>query len=212
VIADVFAAVRRAIRVRAGPVLVFLAGPNGAGNSTFFRQYLEDLGLPFLNADLIAGALHDAAPMASIEDFSRLAFEKTEDMRNSLLAEHVSFCTETVFSDPLGAKLDFLRRARSSGYAVFLVFIGLSDPELSIARVMQRVQAGGHDVPDEKLRARFPRTMSNLLAAIPLVDEAFLFDNSSDLDPFRPVAIYSYGRLITRKDPLPHWTAGLPGL
>jgi predicted ABC-type ATPase len=77
---------------------------------------------------------------------------------------------------------------------------------------MQRVETGGHDVPDDKLKGRYPRTLANLREAIPLVDEAFLFDNSSELDPFRSVLIYSAGQIVRRVAPLPSWTAGLPGL
>jgi hypothetical protein len=54
------------------------------------------------------------------------------------------------------------------GFAVFLVFIGLESGALSIARVQQRVQQGGHDVPDDRLRARFPRTLANLREAVTL--------------------------------------------
>jgi predicted ABC-type ATPase len=194
------------------PVLVFLAGSNGAGKSTFFKDYLQPLGLRFINADEIALLLRETALPREVEAIDRRAFETTEAIRESLLVSRVSFCTETVFSDPGGAKLEFLKSARASGYTVFLVFIGLSDPELSIARVMQRVERGGHDVPDDKLLSRYPRTLDNLRKAIPLVHEALLFDNSSDLDPFRLVAIYSEGRLVHRADPLPSWTQGLPGL
>jgi len=208
---EVSASVRTALD-RAEPLLLFLAGPNGAGKSTFFRDYLQVLGLPFINADEIARGLREAALPIEAQNVDRLAFEIAEDLRKALLDGGLSFCTETVFSDPQGAKLDLLRRARASGYVVFLIFIGLNDPELSIARVTQRVEAGGHDVPDEKLLGRFSRTLANLKNAIPLVDEAFLFDNSSDLDPFRPVAVYTKGQLIQRTNPLPEWAEGLPGL
>lgn len=114
----------------------------------------------------------------------------------------LSFCTETVFSDPVGAKLRLLEEARTRGFAVFLVFIGLDSPSLAVARVKQRAQHGGHDVSDEKLHARFPRTLANLRTAVPIVDEAFLFDNSSYDTPYRVVAVYVGGRLVQ----------GLPGL
>jgi len=211
VIRDIRTAIR-GVLAQAEPVLVYLAGPNGAGKSTFFKTYLQALKLPFINADEIASRLHEAELPTEIEDLDRVAFEMAEKLRLSLLSERLSFCTETVFSDPKGAKLEFLKQARSSGYAVFLVFIGLSDSELSIARVMQRVDAGGHDVPDEKLRGRFSRTLANLRNAIPLVNEAFLFDNSSDREPFRLVAVYSEGKVVHRGDPLPAWAAGLPDL
>ncbi|MFY9823088.1 MAG: AAA family ATPase [Thermoanaerobaculia bacterium] len=202
----------RGVLARAEPVLVFLAGPNGAGKSTFFRDYLQELNLPFVNADEMALRLRESSRPPEPEDVDGIAFEMTERLRLSLLARRQSFCTETVFSDPQGAKLDFLKQARASGYWVCLVFIGLSDSELSTARVMQRVAAGGHDVPDEKLRGRFSRTLANLQNAVSIAHEAFLFDNSSDRDPFRLVAIYSEGQIRVRVDPLPDWTTGLPEL
>jgi predicted ABC-type ATPase len=211
VIRDVGAAIR-AVLGRGEAVLVFLAGPNGAGKSTFFRDHLQALGLTFVNADEIARRLRETALPSATDDFERLAFEKAEQVRKSLLERRLSFCTETVFSDPQGSKLGFLKRARDSGYAVLLVFIGLSEPELSFARVVHRVEQGGHDVPDEKLRGRFPRTLSNLRLAIPIVDEAFLFDNSSSREPFRPIAVYSGGHVVWRAESLPAWAAGLPSL
>lgn len=124
----------------------------------------------------------------------------------------MAFCTETVFSDPAGAKLGLLRSARARGFVVVLIFIGLESPALSIARVMQRVAQGGHDVPDAKLRARFPRTLKNLRAAIELVDEAFLFDNSSADDPYRLVAVSTDGQVTVRRPPIPAWARGIRGL
>src|SRR5262249_59630799 len=105
-----------------------------------------------------------------------------------------------------------LKRARGLGFVVLLVYIGLGGPALSVARVMQRVARGGHGVPDAKLHARFPRVLANLRAAIPLVDEAFLFDNSSHDEPYRPVPVYESGALVSRHGPPPRWARGLPGL
>lgn len=196
----------------AQPVLVVLAGPNGAGKTTFFEHYLHGLGLPYVNADRIALALRAADPRAGAEDIDRRAFREAEALRTALVEARLSFCTETVFSDPAGAKLRFLERARAGGFAVFLVFIGLASPVLSVARVKQRSEHGGHDVPDGKLHARFPRTLANLRAAIPLVDEALLLDNSSFDDPYRVVAVYRAGELVSRQPPRPPWARGLPGL
>ena len=95
---------------------------------------------------------------------------------------------------------------------MLLLFIGLAGPALSVARVATRVARGGHDVPDHKLFARYPRTLRNLRAAVGAVDRAFLFDNSSLDTPYRPVAVYADGRVAERFAPLPRWTRGLPGL
>lgn len=192
------------------PVLLVVAGPNGAGKSTFFDEYLDGLGLPYVNADRIGRILREATPDAAADEVDRRAFREAEKLRRALMEARLSFCTETVFSDPVGAKVAFLESARRRGFAVFLVFIGLAEPALSVARVTQRVAQGGHDIPDAKLQARFPRTLANLRAAVPVVGEAFLFDNSDA--PYRLVAAYAAGRLVSQHPPLPAWTRGLPGL
>ena len=64
---------------------------------------------------------------------------------------------------------------------------GLSDSQLSAARVAQRVTHGGHDVSAEKLEARFERTGRNARQALAFVDVAAVIDNSSVDAPFRLV-------------------------
>jgi predicted ABC-type ATPase len=119
---------------------------------------------------------------------------------------------ETVFSDPEGAKVDFLKECRSNGYTVVLVFIGLESADLSRGRIIERVQAGGHDVPDEKIVTRFPRTFANLRQALSFVDQALLFDNSSADQPFRFVAEFRNGGRRRRKGYRPAWAAFLEGV
>jgi predicted ABC-type ATPase len=194
------------------PVLIFLAGPNGSGKSTFFAEYLAGLGVPYVNADDVARMLRAADPAASSDDIDRRAFREAERLRAALLQAGLSFCTESVFSDPVGAKLKFLRAARGRGFWTVMVFVGVDGAALSMARVGQRARHGGHDIPDAKLQERFPRTLANLRAAVPIVDAAWLFDNSSFDTPYRVVAVYSRGRLVSRHPPLPAWTRGLPGL
>jgi len=194
------------------PVLIFLAGPNGAGKTTFFEAYLGATGLPYVNADRIAREMAAASPSGAREARDRRAFQEAETLRAAFVEARISFCTETVFSDPVGAKLAFLETARVAGFAVRLVFIGLDDAMMSIARVKQRVAQGGHDVADSRLRRRFPRTVRNLHLAVPRVEKAWLFDNSSYDHPYRLVAAYEVGRLVDRAPPLPPWTRGLPGL
>lgn len=66
---------------------------------------------------------------------------------------------ETVFSDPVGDKLTYLKETAKAGYAVILCFIGISGPEVSEQRVAMRVSQGGHDVPTAKLTAHLRRCL-----------------------------------------------------
>lgn len=180
----------------ARPLIVVLAGSNGAGKSTFHRAHLERAGLRFVNADVVAREL-DLAPYAA----ARLA----DAVRRQLVAQRESFVFETVFSDPAGTKLAFLEESVRLGYTVVLCFIGISGPGVSEQRVAMRVSQGGHDVPPEKLIARFPRTMANLRAAIRVLPHVWIFDNDDLRTPFRRVAVFADGKRVALVDPIPRW-------
>ena len=168
----------------------------------FVDTFLRPTGIHVINPDQIARAM---AP----DDPGTMAYEAAQaadSVRHDLVTRDVSFCMETVFSDPDGTKVAFLRDARQArGYAVLLVFIGLDTDELAVARVIERVEAGGHDVPDDKIRSRFPRTLRNLSEALRFVDHAFVFDNSSAKEPFRFVAELDNGALVRRSRCRPTW-------
>lgn len=97
-------------------------------------------------------------------------------VRCRLLERGDKFTFETVMSHP--SKLEFIQKARDEGYKVYLYFVSLSDPTLNEERVKQRVLQGGHDVPSEKIKERYYRTMELLFEAIKLSDKAYIFDNS----------------------------------
>lgn len=188
-------------------LIVIVAGPNGAGKSTFVETFLKPTGILVVNPDEVAKGLSPDSPEALAYEAARVA----DAWRRDLAARGVSFCMETVFSDPQGAKVDFLKECRSNGYTVVLVFIGLESADLSRGRIMERVEAGGHDVPDEKIVTRFPRTFANVRQALTFVDQAFLFDNSSADQPYRFVAEFRNGRRRRRKGYRPAWAGFLEG-
>ncbi len=200
----------RELRRRIGAekrLIVIVAGPNGAGKSTFVDTFLKPTGILVVNPDEVAKGLSPDSPEALAYEAARVA----DAWRRDLAARGVSFCMETVFSDTQGAKVDFLWKCRSNGYTVVLVFIGLESADLSRGRIMERVEAGGHDVPDEKIVTRFPRTFANLRQALTFVDQAFLFDNSSADQPYRFVAEFRNGRRRRRKGYRPAWAGFLEG-
>ena len=185
--------------------LWLLAGGNGAGKSTFYRLFLKDTGLPFVNADVIARTLFSDAP----EAHSYAAAQIAQMQRDRLLLDGHSFCFETVFSHP--SKIDFVARAKALGYEVIVVAIHLHDIGLHQARVIQRVAEGGHSVPPDKVASRIPRTLAHLQAVLPLCDEMRVLDNSSAQDPFRPLLVIKHGRVLEQADALPAWCLSLIG-
>lgn len=178
------------------PIIVAVAGPNGAGKTTFYHAHLCSVGLRFVNADTIAREL-DLDPYA--------AAKAADALRRELVRQRESFIFETVFSDPVADKLNFLRQAAESGYTVALYYIGISSPATSEQRVAMRVSQGGHDVPLDKLISRFPRTLANLHAAIAQLPHVLVFNNDNLASPFRKVAIFEHGKPVFRASPLPPW-------
>jgi predicted ABC-type ATPase len=178
------------------PIVVALAGPNGAGKTTFYHAHLRAAGLRLVNADVLARELK-MDPYAA----ARVAGA----IREELIRQRESFVFETVFSDPVGDKVGFLRTASEAGYTVLLCFIGIAGPEVSEERVAMRVLQGGHDVPQEKLTARYPRILENLRRAMREVAHVWVFDNDDLRRPFRLVAVYEGGKVVRVEEPMPGW-------
>jgi predicted ABC-type ATPase len=185
------------------PQLWILVGGNGAGKSTYHRLALEPLGLPFVNADVLARILFAEAPEAHRYEAAQLA----ERQRLQLLEQGLSFCFETVYSHP--SKIDFIARAKALGYQVIMVLIHLESTDLNQARIASRVSEGGHSVPADKVISRIPRLLDQVRASIPLVDVLRVYDNSSAVDPFVPVFTITNGSFELHRDPLPAWAAAL---
>jgi|SRR5690554_2838370 predicted ABC-type ATPase len=176
-----------------------LAGGNGAGKSTFYELALRPLGVPFINADMIAKEYFPNDP----EGKSYHAAQLAEKLRFDQLAQGSSFCFETVFSHP--SKIDFIGQAKALGYSIVLVVIHVSSGSLNLARVAQRVEEGGHSVPSEKVLARIPRMLENVAAAIPLCDDVRVLDNSRLDAPYQKILTIRGDQRIIHVEKLPDW-------
>jgi predicted ABC-type ATPase len=137
------------------------------------------------------------------------AAQKADAIRRKLVQLRESFIFETVFSDPVGNKLRFLKECEKAGYTVLLIFIGVSAPEISDGRVAMRVAQGGHDVPANKIIERYPRVMNNLRRALVEVTHVHVYDNSDLKRPYRLVAVKEDGQKIELHDPVPAWLHSL---
>jgi predicted ABC-type ATPase len=180
------------------PVLHLLAGPNGAGKTTFYERVLGPATLlPFVNADRIAAERWPGEEMRHGYDAAREAAR----LRDEHIARRTSFVTETVFSHE--SKVELARAAGAAGFQVTLHAI-LVPVALSVARVSLRAEAGGHDVPEEKIRGRYERLWTHVVAALEVVDSAHFYDNTNAEHPFRVVARYEHGRPVIPAD-WPTW-------
>lgn len=178
------------------PLIVAIAGSNGAGKSTFYRSHLLWSGLPFVNADDLARELNIDAYAAA---------ERAEAIRQARFQRGESFLFETVLSDPVGEKIGFLKQAEARGYTVAFCFIGIPSPDVSVQRVARRASRGGHDVPDDKIETRFPRTLGNLRLAIRSLSNVLVFDNSDLSQPYRLVAAFQAGTEPHIAERIPDW-------
>lgn len=181
------------------PVFHLLAGPNGAGKSTFFARVLGPIThLPFVNADEIAAARWPGREVEHAYEAAAIAAEE----RQALIEARLSFVTETVFSHE--SKVELLRRAEAAGYRTTLHIL-MIPVELAVVRVALRVEEGGHDVPEEKIRGRYARLWSHLREAIGVVDEAIVYDSSRAVG-YRRVATCFDGHLVGE----PEWPGWVP--
>ncbi|MDW9481348.1 hypothetical protein GOB57_22130 [Sinorhizobium meliloti] len=184
------------------PSLVLLAGPNGAGKSTLYQTRVAPrFAGPFVNADIIQ---REEIKDPSMEASYRAA-EVARDRRAELFGAGRSFATETVFSHP--SKLEIIEEARARGYIVIVMHVGVDSPDLSVARVKGRAVEGGHDVPEEKIRARYTRSQPLIREAILRADRGMgmVFDNSRLNEPPRQVLAFANGRLLQAAPRLPDW-------
>ena len=160
----------------ARPIFHLLAGPNGAGKTTLYEQQLHAHlgGAEFVNADRLA-LEHYGHPALTLAQ-SQKGQDLAEARRRALMLRRMSLVTETTFSHP--SKLELLHDARVLGYETRVYHINVRSAALSVARVGQRVEAGGHPVPEDKIRERYERNQALIREAVRSADRARVYDNS----------------------------------
>ena len=159
-----------------------IAGPNGSGKSTLIRQLQSEPTVLFpenyINADDIERELTDDSANTKSER-ERLAFREARRRRQQFREEGIAHAFETVFSHT--SNLLDLQRLRSAGFALTLCWVATQDPSLNVERVHRRVAAGGHDIPEDKIRARYLRSLKFLPRAAEMAHLTYIYDNSDSL-------------------------------
>jgi predicted ABC-type ATPase len=158
------------------PVLTIVAGSNGSGKSTLTSSSrAKFLGVPVLDPDAVSKSLQE---MLDGHHSEIEAGKKVLRLAEEYIATKQSFTAETTLSGR--TYLTMAMRAKNLGFNIVVFFVGTSSIEINLERVRDRVKKGGHDVPEEDQRRRYPRTLKNVKKLLPMADLAVFFDNSTE--------------------------------
>lgn len=159
----------------AGKELVIVGGANGVGKTTVAVEYAAKHDCLYLGADAIATEIASDVPELA-------AVAAGRELRQRLdiaLCRQESFVLESTFSGR--TLLRTVRQARNAGFVIIIVYLFLDSPDRCVERVRERVQKGGHLVPEADIRRRFPRSIQNFWRLYrPLADHWVLVYNSGN--------------------------------
>lgn len=196
--------------------LFVLAGVNGAGKSSLGGAAIQASGAEFFNPDIAAARLREQQPALTAEQANGLAWTLGRRGLEKALAEGLTYAFETTLGGASITRL-LLEGARA-GAEVHVWFAGLATPELHLRRIAARVAAGGHDIPEAKVRERFDASRSNLVKLMPHLASLRVYDNSLEADPRagkrpRPVLLLQMqaGRVVAHAalNVIPAWAKPL---
>lgn len=173
--------------VKQTPRIYVLAGTNGAGKSSIAGAMLIEQGVEYFNPDAAAALIAEANPGITLEDAQSAAWYGGRRLLERAIAERLQFAFETTLGGTTITEL--LERAIASGIEVRIWYVGLDSVERHIARVRARVETGGHDIPEERIRERYIRSRLNLIRLMPKLTELRVYDNSKEADPRRTAGL-----------------------
>ncbi|MEY3870446.1 MAG: hypothetical protein RLZZ338_4340 [Cyanobacteriota bacterium] len=159
------------------PNLYIIGGANGSGKTTVALSLLPNFldCFEYVNADAIAAGLSQFNPESVAILAGRLMIERLRNLSNS----GTDFAFETTLAARNFAR--FLRECKTKGYTINLIYFWLQSQELAIQRVQERVESGGHSIPEDVIRRRYDKGRKNLTSLyLPLCDTWKVYNNSMD--------------------------------
>lgn len=163
----------------ARPVLLVLAGVNGAGKSSIGGRLLERAGLTWFNPDTFAREWM-ATSGCTQREANEVAWREGLRRLNDAIASGTSYAFETTLG---GRTIPATLRAAAGSHDIEVWFCGLGSAAAHISRVRLRVAHGGHDIPEAAIRVRFESARRNLIALLPVLSFLRVYDNSADAEP-----------------------------
>ena len=184
------------------PKLYIIAGSNGAGKTTFAKEFLPHYAKcsNFVNADLIAMGLAPFSPSTISIKAGKLLLKEIDNF----ISHKVDFAFETTLAGK--AYVNLIKEAKLKGYFIHIFFLWIPNIQLAKERIKQRVKQGGHHVPDEDVKRRLARSLNNFFDLyMPLADAWDIFDNSA-AKPARVVKFNEKGLQVFDKKLYSQWS------
>ena len=146
----------------------------------------EQAGEDYFNPDTAARRILVANPGITPAQANSAAWYQGKRLLEQAIANRLRFAFETTLGGDTITEL--LQTALAAGIEVRIWYVGLTTPELHIARVRARVKKGGHDIPEATIRQRYHRSRLNLIRLLPRLTELRVFDNTQNGDPHANIA------------------------
>lgn len=156
------------------PLLLFLIGAPGAGKTTFYE-----------------GRLRESFPILLRSSSSPLEQAEVERQQKELLRTHKSFVFQSSVAD-----MNLWEKARSDGFDIKVIFIGIEHPDLNVARILSRVSHGGLFAGIGALQQEYESGMRQLKTLAKAADELVLMDNTVEGRSARVVAQFVSGKIV----------------
>lgn len=196
-------------------MITVIAGVNGAGKSSIFGSHIRQNGGEYFNPDEVTQQIIKNEPALGATDANSRAWTMGRDF----LAQAIALDLDHTFETTLGGKTitRMLLEAIDRGVEVRVLYCGLATAELHIKRVRQRVKRGGHDIPSDKIRARWDSSIGNLFLLGAQCSALTLFDNSkpfaNDLPSARRLLSFMHGKSNTFiSTDMPEWAKPVASL
>jgi len=158
--------------------LFIFAGPNGSGKTTAYSETdIQSAGQSvwIINPDKLAARIATIEHL-TLQDANLQAVRRIEDWLEASIEAHQSVGVETVLSTDKYRRL--VTKAKKLKFNIKLCYVVLDSPDRNVERVRQRVAKGGHDVPEQKIRERYFRSLEQLPWFAGQADELWIYDNS----------------------------------
>jgi predicted ABC-type ATPase len=183
------------------PWIIVVAGPSGSGKSTAFP--VDQFGVAFFNADDRAAELNGGSYVGVSPEIRRLVNAEFELFIRKHIESRESFAFETTLRTAI--TFSQAAEAKKAGFHAGMIYICSGSPELSIQRVADRGNAGGHSAPAKLIEEIYHASLSNLRQAVREFDEVWVYDNSMFNQAPAHVITASGGSIVEQSAQLPAW-------